>query len=171
MRSRVEVTNPANSRETSVTDGTRIPMSVPETKLTVPEIPGYHLHWMLGNPQRIQQALRAGYTFVEQDEIYAVNTGVANNAAESGSTDLGTRVSVPAGVNDLDPLGNPQSLYLMKIKQEWWDADQAKIAEKNELVARTLRGEGLKLENGYIPEHAKKPMGDLFVPKTPKRST
>ena len=27
----------------------------------LPEIPGYHLHWMRGTPSRISQALRAGY--------------------------------------------------------------------------------------------------------------
>ena len=33
-------------------------------KLWAPEIPGYHLHWMMGTPERLAQAEAAGYVFV-----------------------------------------------------------------------------------------------------------
>ena len=42
--------NPANSQvqtlDSQLGSRKRIPMSVPKAKLSVPEIPGFHLHWI-----------------------------------------------------------------------------------------------------------------------------
>ena len=73
--SQVEVTNVANA---AGTERQRIPMSLPMQKLAVPELEGYHLHWMLGTTTRINQALRAGYEFVDPSEVDVVNTGLAD---------------------------------------------------------------------------------------------
>lgn len=156
--------NPANLPDTRSDKITRIPMSVPQSKLAVPEIPGWHCHWFLGNPQRIRQALRAGYQFVQNDEVQVANIGVADDASLSGSSDLGSNVSIPAGANDLDQMGNPQSLYLMKIRQEYWEADQALLADRNEQVARTIRGEALEGDE-YIPRDSQKAVSNLFTRK------
>ena len=69
VRNHEAAQNPANSFEKSSVDRTRVPMSTAQQKLSVPEIPGFHLHWMMGSPSRIAQAMKAGYTFVDPDEV------------------------------------------------------------------------------------------------------
>lgn len=161
--------NPANADD-SRSERTRIPMSLPQLKLAVPEIPGYHLHWMIGTPSRIAQAQRAGYEFVENDEVDVVNTGLADDVSKHGSTDMGSRVSLVAG-SDVGADGNEQRLYLMKIKQEWWEADQQVLEDRNEQVAASLRG-GVETGNNpngtesrYIPDAHRKNVANLFTPK------
>lgn len=157
--------NPANSLVRRG-EGSRIPMSLPILKLDVPEIPGYHLHWMRGDAARLNQAQRAGYTFVEQDEVDLVATGLADDANASGNTDLGTRVSISAGGNDEQ--GQNQRLYLMKLPLEYWEEDQKALEDRNEQIAAALRGgtpEGTAIEGAYIPEAHRKQVANLFTPK------
>jgi len=150
----------------------RIPMSVPNPKLAVPDVPGYHLHWMLGTPSRIAQAMKAGYEFVDPDEVDVVNTGLADDASSSGNTDLGTRVSVVAG-SGTDSNGQEERLYLMKIPQEWWETDQKQLEDKNEGIAAAIRG-GTAGRDGnphgsdqvYIPEQHRRTVADIFNRKT-----
>ena len=161
--------NPANGQQNVRAERTRIPMSLPTTKLAVPDIEGYHLHWMLGKA-RVQQALRAGYEFVDASEVDVVSTGLADSATADGNTDLGSRVSVSAG-NDVGPDNEQQRLYLMKIKQEWWEEDQALLAAGNEQIAATLRG-GAELganphgsDHRYVPQAHRNEVANLFTPK------
>jgi hypothetical protein len=153
----------ANSRETTLPTRTRVPMSLPQLKLAVPEIPGYHLHWMRGDPARIAQAQRAGYEFVEEDEVNVYNSGLANDMESNGSTDLGTRVSLSAG-SDVGQDGQPERLYLMKLKQEFWEEDQKVLADKNEEKAAALRGEAAG-DHAYIPDAHKKSVQNMFTKK------
>ena len=161
--------NPANVPAKSKVERDRIPMSLPQLKLAVPEIPGYHLHWMRGTPSRISQALRAGYEFVNDGEVDILSQGVAD--VKSGNTDMGSRVSVLAG-QVLGEDGREERLYLMRIKQEWWDADQKGLEDRNEQVAASLRGGKMgggtedELSNRYIPEAHRKGVADLFTRKT-----
>lgn len=166
-------TNPANPAPKRVTEATRIPMSVPQLRLTVPEIPGFHLHWFLGT--NVQRAIQAGYTFVEDDEVEVVNTGIADDAASSGSTDMGSRVSKFAG-GLIQGTTEPQRLYLMKLPQEWRDADIKKLEETNERIAAALRGGNAPGPNGALTGESATDRGkkylkagqDLFFPKTRK---
>ena len=144
----------------------RVPMSIPQLKLEVPDIPGYHLHWMMGAPARLAQAKKAGSEFVEDDETEVANSGLADDASKSGNTDMGSRVSIIAGSTDDN--GQAQRLYLMKIRQEWWEEDQSKLEDRNDQIASTLRG-GNDVganphggDNRYIPEAHKKAVADLF---------
>lgn len=128
--------NPANAdNKASVAERKRIPMSVPVSKLSVPEIPGYHLHWFRGEPGRIERALRAGYEFVDEGEVSINNTGLGADTLKNGNTDLGSRVSQAAG-GELSGDNQPLRLYLMKIQEELWQEDQAAIL-----------GEGSQLDN------------------------
>ena len=160
--------NPANAPVKAKVERDRIPMSLPQLKLAVPEIPGYHLHWMRGTPSRISQALRAGYEFVNDGEVEVLGHNVAG--IQSGNTDMGTRVSVLAG-QGVGEDGREERLYLMKIKQEWWEADQKALEDRNEQVAAALRGgqmdagAGGDASNRYIPEAHKKGVADLFTRK------
>lgn len=132
-----QMMNPATAPEKAVEQRTRIPMSVPQQKLKVPEIPGFHLHWMLGTAERIAQAHRAGYVFVEQNEVDVVETGLANDALGNGGSDLGSQVSVVAG--GTDGAGQPVRLILMKLKQEWWTEDQQALEAKSDALIDSLR--------------------------------
>lgn len=117
----------------------RIPMSVPVQKLEAPEIPGYHLHWFNGTPSRIQRALDGGYEFVDSREISLNNVSLGGNSATSGSTDMGSRVSVVAG-KEIGADNQPIRMVLMKIKQEWYLEDQKLVDERNDSVADALTG-------------------------------
>lgn len=161
--------NPANAPAKAKETKGRIPMSVPEQKLAVPDIPGFHLHWMLGTPQRLQQAEKAGYTFVQQDEVELNTVGLADNPMSDGHNGLDSRVSVASG-KEMEG-SQPQRLYLMKLPEQFWQEDQAKLAQRNEAMAATLRGDGIKASEGdnahrYIPNDAGNKY--LFHPK-PKR--
>lgn len=155
--------NPANTPIKRVTEATRIPMSLPQLKLGVPDVPGFHLHWILG--KNIPRALRAGYEFVEFDEVDVANTGIADNPEVSGSTDLGSRVSILAGT-ELDETNQPERLYLMKLKLEWWEADQAAQLQRSEQIAQQMRSgmpggdAGLDNSKRYL-----KAGQDMFLPK------
>jgi|CryBogDrversion2_7_1035282.scaffolds.fasta_scaffold12597_3 hypothetical protein len=170
VRNHKAAQNPANSFEKSAVDKKRIPMSTAQLKLSVPEIPGYHLHWMMGTPSRIAQAMKGGYTFVESDEVDVVNTGLADDASKNGNTDMGSRVSLVAG-SDTGEDGKEQRLYLMKIPLEYWEEDQQALESKNEQIASTLRGGGdvggnpNGSDNRYVPEANRKAVANMFTPK------
>jgi hypothetical protein len=155
--------NPSNAPEKKVKDKTRIPMSVPQLRLAVPEIPGYHLHWMLGTPARLAQAQKAGYTFVEDDEADVNNFDLGGDASASGNSDMGSRVSLVAG-GDTGADGEATRLYLMKLPESDWESDQAKLAVLNDEVAANLRGDN-QIEEGYIPNSHKKNVAELFRKK------
>lgn len=129
--------NPANEPE-KVTRK-RIPMALPTLKLSVPEIPGYVCYWFRSAPGRINQAIQAGYEFVERGEVELNNHGLANSYDVDGNTDMGTRVSVATG-DGSEGAQNPR-LYLMKIRRELWEEDERAVAEKHEGIAAQMRGE------------------------------
>ena len=126
--------NPANLPEKKKSDAVRVPMSLPNQKLSVVEIPGMHCHWMAGNSGRIQQALRGGYSFVTPEEVNLTEVGIGNDAAGDGNTDLGSRVSVVGGADGM-------RLYLMKIPQELWEQDQMAYGQRQEQIASQIRGD------------------------------
>lgn len=129
--------NPANPAPKRVTEATRVPMSVPQLRLELPEIPGYHTHWFLG--RNVPRALKAGYEFLSEDDADVVQKGIANDREESGSTDMGSRVSTFAG-GLVEGTAEPERLYAMKLRREWRDRDIAAFEAVNERVAAALRG-------------------------------
>ena len=109
-------------------------------------IPGYHLHILNDVAGRIETAQQGGYEFVTHDEIESVTSNVT-----SRNTDIGDKVRFLVGKTDN---GNPLYGYLMKIKQEWYDEDQAAIAAKaNKIDAAIKRGKtpGIDSEGFYVP--------------------
>ena len=162
--------NPGNAPRKRVTEATRIPMNLPATKLAVPEIPGHYLYWFLGS--NIPRAQKAGYEFVTEDEVDVVNAGLADDASKSGSTDLGTRISVVAG-GFSEGTTEPQRLYLMKLRSEWHDQDVLALEKVNDRVAAALRGGQAMAGSGNAPEETPldrasrylKKGQDLFIPK------
>lgn len=169
--------NPANALKTAVktaAERKRVPMSVPVQKLQVPDIPGYHLHWFTGNEGRIQQAIQAGYEFVDRKEVGLNYVGIGSNSATSGNTDMGSHVSIASG-SAVDGTNQPVRLILMKIKQEWWDEDQKVLEARNDQVALSLRGgdtgQDMAPDRGerhrYV-DPRRTAIPDLFTKKLPK---
>jgi len=163
--------NPAQVASTTNAEPERIPMSLPTQRLSVPEIPGFHLHWFLGAPDRLMRARQAGYTFVEDHEVGLANRDIAGANLPIGGTDMGTRVSVVAGGTYEDSPMVAARLYLMKIPNELWEADQAALAQVNHRIAAAIRGEtgltapGQDNSNRYRPENELKQKQTLFHPK------
>lgn len=130
--------NPSNVPGKARAERKRVPMSAPVQKLEVPELPGYHLHWMRGSHQRIQQALQAGYEFVSPEEVHVNNVSLGGDSAVSGNTDMGSHVSIVGG--GLGEDNQPVRLILMKLKEELWLEDQQVVQNRNDQVAAALTG-------------------------------
>lgn len=162
---------PASRPERRVTAENRVPMSLPSLKLAVPDMPGYYLYWHLGKNIHwgMGGALRAGYTYVDDDEIDIEQKGLANAAGESGSTDMGTRISVAAGGTVSDENPEPARLYLMKLPIEWHQADMEERGKVNESVAASLRAGtiGAEQDQDKLKRYMKAGQ-DLFFKKVPK---
>ena len=133
-----EELNPANEPGKTAEERKRIPMTVPMQKLEVSSIPGYHMHWMRGTADRVAQAQRAGYEFVTEAEVSLNNPDLAGFVADSGNTDMGSRVSIVSG-GDVGQDGQPVRLYLMKIKEEWWQEGQKILSDRSEKTAEAFR--------------------------------
>lgn len=161
--------NPSNSKKRELPEGFQ-PMSQGIKKLEVPERPGYHRRWFRGDASRIARAQRAGYTFVEPDEVELNNFDLGGDAKESGNTDLGSRVSVVSG-DDLDATGQPGRMYLMECPMEYYEASRELIEDRNEGIAKALRGghigEGEDGETAVDVQkrYTKGKMPDLFTRK------
>lgn len=159
-------TTPANAPDRRVSEATRVPMDLPNQKLAAPNLPGFFLYWHLG--KNVRNALRAGYTHVEDWELEVEQKGVANAAADSGTTDMGTRVSLAAGGTVSDEDATPERLYLMKLPLEWREKDEAAKAKTNESIAQAIRAGSVGSETD--PDRNKRYMKkgqDLFYPKSP----
>lgn len=113
-------------RKRGVFNGTKGKLSV-DTNL-----PGYHLHIMNDDKTRIQDALDNGYVFVKPEEVEGLSDNVV---AKNG--DLGdSRIRFLVGSRDK---GEPMYGYLMKIRQEWYEEDQAELQAKNDKIDTAIR--------------------------------
>lgn len=163
--------NPASRSAVTAAERKRIPMSVPVQRLEVPELPGYHLHWFLSTPERLQRAMDGGYEFVDEREMKINNVSLGGDSAASGSTDMGSRVSIVSG-QEVGKDGQPTRLILMKIRQEWWDEDQQLIEARNTKVRDSLLGGMIGAEHDkrgdsqhrYV-DKARTQIPDFFKPK------
>ena len=178
LKQRMQGENPSVQPGKTVAEKKRIPMNLPMQKLQVPEIPGFHLHWMRGDAQRIQQAKNAGYDFVRPDEVDVTSISLGGDATKNGNSDMGDRVSVVAGGVGDD--GQAIRLYLMKQPLEYYMEDLKIVEQRNESVAQALtaqyrqgliggRAEGESLEDAeqrYIDKKRTK-MPALFRRKKP----
>ena len=98
-------------------------------------ITGYHLYFFNDEPGRIAAALDAGWEYVSPSEV-----GYQSSNVTSTNKDLGDRVSVHGSKDDL---GQPVRQILLKIKQDWWEEDQAEIQARNDKTDTSIRrGQG-----------------------------
>lgn len=109
----------------------RKPLSTRRKKLDYPEIPGFVCRWINDMPGRIKLAREAGYVHVEED---------------------GKPVEQLVGTSER---GGALNSYLMKIPQEFYDADFAAKQERLNVVDRQIYKGVYKQEAGsnqYVPE-------------------
>ena len=129
----------AETSSTAVTEGgdratrkRRNTFNGTEAKLSVrQQIPGYHLHVLTDAGSRIQQAMDSGYEFVRPDEVGGVSENVV-----SRNGDLGERIRYLVNPR---AQGTEQYGYLMKIRQEWYEEDQAELQAKNNRIDASIR--------------------------------
>jgi hypothetical protein len=118
-----------------------------EAKLGVRnQIPGYHLHIFTDTGSRIQEAMDSGYEFVTPDEIGGVSENVV-----SRNGDLGERIRYLVNPR---AEGTEQYGYLMKVRQEWYEEDQAELQAKNNRIDAAVRNGKVTGDNPgfYIPQ-------------------
>mgnify|MGYP003343017742 FL=1 len=133
-------------RVRNVFNGTQAKLSVNN------QIPGYHMHIFNDEPGRIQTAIDGGWEFVTPDEVGGVKDSVT-----SGNTDLGDKVRFLVGTSEK---GDGLYAYLLKIKQEWYDEDQAEIQKRNDRVDDAIRG-GVNVASGTSAEGFYTPKGGI----------
>ena len=109
------------------------PMTGGTLRLEVPEKPGWHRHWFRGTPARIGQAIKAGYRYVDADDVDINNFDLAGDSAKDGNSDMGTRVSIGTG-------DGPTRMYLMECSDEIFAHAQSFITKQSDQLAATVRG-------------------------------
>lgn len=111
------------------------------------EVPGYHLHIINDDRTRLQDALDNGYEFVNPDEIKGVSENVVSRNGELGKD----RVRFLVGSQEN---GQPMYAYLMKIRQEWYEEDQAELQAQNDKIDLAIRKGKVTGDNPafYIPK-------------------
>jgi len=129
----------ATRKRRSAFNGTEAKLSVMET------IPGYHLHIFTDAGSRVKQAQDSGYEFVTPTEVGGVSENVV-----SRNGDLGDRIRYLVNPH---AEGTEQYGYLMKIRQEWYEEDQAEIQAKNNRIDAAIRKGKVTGENSnfYVP--------------------
>lgn len=142
----------AQQEEPLEEDFQRIPFGNFNSQLSASTIPGYHLHWINDwhpqMPDRLNQALRAGYRFVAPEEV---DTYPATNGGNPNA-DLGeSRVSRIVGTR---PDNQPITSYLMKIPEAWWMEHQKPIADRADQVDKAIKRGAVSgpVEQGYVPK-------------------
>lgn len=126
----------------------RVPIGGRRTKLQLSQneldaLKDYKLRWINDSQGRIPAAEAGGYEFVSPEEASSLGEG----AIHAGNSDLGARVS-----KVVDRHGT--RAYLMKIRKDWYDEDQAEKEKQNALVDQQLRPVsqgGQTIEGGYTP--------------------
>lgn len=105
---------------------------------------GYHPYWRNDQDGRVQEALANGYEFVHPSEIEEVTHHIA---ATEMSEDKVSRV---VGYTDK---GEPIRAYLMKIKQEWFEENQAFYQKRAAAIDNAIRhGTTTPVESAYQPK-------------------
>ncbi len=127
----------------------RVPMGVAALKMDVPQAandPDHVYRWINDKPGRLQRAQAGGWEFVEDPSIQ-IGTGSDTRNSEQDS-----RVSQVVGKHDN---GSPMHAYLMRIKREWYEEDQAAKQSSIDEVEATIKGGRFKEGAGdgrYIPK-------------------
>lgn len=138
--SREETANRNAAREESGRS-TRVPLGVARSKLSVPVRPGYQRRWVNDTEGRLLQAQQGGYQFAVDQSLQIGSPDIDNE-----NRDLGARVSRVVDKS------TGQKAYLMEIKEEFYQEDQA--AKK-----KAVKAKDDLIKNGKLDDDA-----DRYVP-------
>lgn len=139
--------NDDRTRDDSGTRRERVPLGVVRRKLSFRnQDPNFQYRWMKDKDNRINEALDGGYEFVERD---------SGTAGDDSTSDQGqdTRISKVTGSTER---GDSQRSYLMRIRKDWYEQDQAEkqkyLDEIEQQITRGVDGQGRPGVDGrYIP--------------------
>jgi hypothetical protein len=105
---------------------------------------GFHPYWRNDMDGRVQEALANGYEFVHPDEVEEVNLRITAQPMS------GDKVSRIVGYTDK---GDPIHAFLLKIKKEWFEENQAFYQKRNDAIDRAIKsGNVSSVESGYSPK-------------------
>jgi hypothetical protein len=111
----------------------RIPLGSHRQKLVSDTRPGFVRRWINDKGARLQYAMQGAWSFVRKD------------GSTAKSSDPGEGVSQVVGTKEG---GEPMRAYLMEIRKDWFDKDQAAKQERiDEREAQINRG---KDEHGEV---------------------
>lgn len=130
----------------------RVPFTGFTKKLDiVSHIDGYVLYWINDEPGRIPTLVRHGYEFVAPEEI---PDDMPQLDGLSQNRDIGGKVSRPT--KTMLPNGQPMRMYLMKLRREFFEQDEAAKAERQAAIDRAIAGGGIDInpEQAYRPDVA-----------------
>lgn len=124
----------------------RVPLGGLRQKLAVPDRlkdSAHNFRIFNDNGARLQEALDAGYEFV-------YDKGTDDADEYKGTKDgIGTKVSYHVGPG---PDGKPMKGYLMKIRKDWYEEDQAEKQKIVDDIDRAIKGGDIgEAEKRYIP--------------------
>lgn len=138
-------TKTVKTRQRGIFNGTNKALDV------LTEIPGYRLYWFNDAPGRLEKAQLGGYEFVTRDEVKLSPTSKVTSRNDS---DLGNRIRAIVGTTDQN---EPLYAYLMKIRQEWFEEDQADArAQRMSDEKDMIRNGGLntdRIGEKYLPDN------------------
>ena len=124
-----EETDPRAARPTTREETgrrARVPLGDPQPKMAAAKRAGYHRRWINDVGDRLRAAEAAGYQFVEDEK-------------EVDEAGRGVRRSMTVGTKED---GSPLKAFLMEIRNEFYEADQAvKQAKLDEMDAAMRRGD------------------------------
>lgn len=102
----------------------RIPLGRHRQKLLSSSRPGFMRRWINDKNARILQAQQGGWSFVRKD------------GSTAATSDPGDGISQIVGNKEG---GEPMRAFLMEIRKEWWDADQAEKQNKIDETETQIR--------------------------------
>lgn len=89
----------------------------------------YHVRWFNDADDRISRATRAGWEFIYENELEG---HVGDKEVHGDSSDMNNKVS-----KVVDKQGTVA--YALKLRNEFWEEDQAAFAAQNDLVDEAIR--------------------------------
>lgn len=120
----------------------RVPLGVARSKLSVPARQGYVRRWVNDTEGRLLNASNGGYEYATDQSLQIGTQDIDNE-----NRDLGARISRVVDKS------TGQKAYLMEIKEEFYQEDQAlkakAIAEKDNLIKNGKLDDDA---NRYIPD-------------------
>jgi len=138
----------------------RIPLGTPRRKLSFDnQDPNYVYRWINDAPGRLQNAEVGGYEYVTTDEA---QSGIGDEDMRNEDTGMGEKISAVVDSR------TGKKAYLMKIKRQWYEEDQAEkqrpLNEFDDQLRRVSDQYSSGVDNRYVPK------GGMKI-STPSRRT